>query len=745
LSLRPLFAAAVALSLGCAPKHAEFGQDAECLDFVYPAARRADDVESHFGVDVPDPYRWLEDPDSAETRSWIDAQNALTDSVLADIPERDAIRERLTELWDYERYSTPWQMGGRTFFSKNDGLQEHSVVYVADGPDSPPRVLLDPNGFSEDGTVSLGATSFSWDGRYIAYALSDGGSDWRTWRVRDIETGQDLDDRIEWAKFSGVAWAPDNTGFWYSRFPAPDSPLEQVNENQKLYYHVLGTPQSQDELIYADPEHPTRGVGADVSEDGRMLWLWIGEGTEEKNRLYYWRLDDKGRTTGPLVKLFDDYDAMYGVLGQDGDRVYISTNLDAPRGRVFALDLSAPDKASWVDVLPQGADTLESVSIVGDSLFAVTLHDAHSVVRRYGLDGSLQQELPLPGVGSAGGFGGLRSATDTYFYYTDFITPPSLYRYDLQSSAISVWKAPKVDFDRDRYITEQVFYTSKDGTKIPMFITRRRDLKPDGSNPTLLYGYGGFNIPLTPGFRADRAVWLEMGGIYAVANLRGGGEYGEDWHMAGTRLSKQNVFDDFIAGAEWLIGQGWTRPERLAINGRSNGGLLVGAVMVQRPDLFGAALPGVGVLDMLRYHQFTIGWAWASDYGRADDSEEMFQALLAYSPVHNVWPGTRYPATLIHTADHDDRVVPGHSFKFAAALQEGHRGDPPVLIRIETRAGHGAGMSTSQRIDEAADLWAFLVRALGFRPDGLTVRPPADALPPPVSAPAAPAGASAPQ
>ena len=719
--MRPVLTASVAVAAtlaialaACAPKAPPAPPAPQAPALSYPDAAQGDVVDTYFDEAVADPYRWLEDPDSPETRAWIEAENTLTRGYLDQIPQSEAIQARLTDLWNYERFSTPWSIGGRTFFYKNDGLQPHAVLYTAASADAPPSVLLDPNTFSDDGTRSLGGTSVSWDGAHIAYAVSDGGSDWRTWRIRDIETGEDLDDVIEWSKFSGASWAPDSSGFYYSRYPAPENPLEQVNENQQVWFHRLGTAQSEDTMVYADPDHPTRGFGARVSEDGTLLWLGTWEGTEQKNRLHYWRIDDSAPPVGAPTPFFDAFDAEYSVLANDGDRVWVQTNRDAPKSRVVSMTLDAPE--DWTEIIPESDETLRTADVAGDTLFGVYLKDAHTVVRSFTLDGASKGEVTLPGVGSASGFGGMRDATETWYSYSDFTTPSSLYRYDLATGESALWKRPDVDFDSARYVTEQVFIEGRDGTRFPLFITRRSDITPTGDAPTILYGYGGFNIPITPGFRADRAVWLEMGGVYVVANIRGGGEYGEDWHEAGTKMNKQNVFDDFIAAGEWLVANDWTRPDRLAINGRSNGGLLVGAVMTQRPDLFGAALPGVGVLDMLRYHTFTIGWAWASDYGRSDDSPEMFSYLKGYSPLHSTRPGTCYPATLVHTADHDDRVVPGHSFKFTAALQRDHACDNPVLIRIETRAGHGAGMSTEQRIREATDLWAFLVGALDFEP-----------------------------
>ena len=685
---------------------------------VYPDARRVDTVDDYHGTEVADPYRWMEDPDSAETQAWVRAQNVISQAWLAAVPEREAIRERLSSLWNYERYGTPWKRGSRYFFSKNDGLQNQSVMYVAESLDAEPRVLIDPNTFSEDGTVSLSGMSISEDGRYLAYALADGGSDWTTWYVRDIDTGKDLDDKLEWVKFSGAAWSHDNRGFFYSRYPEPTTKLEGVNRDQKVYYHTLGTPQSQDALIYERPDQPEWGFGSSVTEDGELVVLSVWHGTARKNRIYYRPV---AGAEASFVQLLDDFDAGYNLIGKQGNWLFFRTDLDAPRHRVIAIDLNAPAREHWREIVPEASETLQQASMVGGRLVCRYLEDARTSVRMYETDGTSAGTIRLPGLGTASGFGGRADDPETFFTFSDYTQPTAIYRYDVRTGESSLHRAPKVDFASNDYVTRQVFYTSKDGTRIPMFLTHKRNIRRDGERPTLLYGYGGFDISLTPGFNVARAVWLEMGGVYAVANLRGGGEYGREWHEAGTKERKQNVFDDFIAAAEWLVENDYTAPERLGIMGRSNGGLLVGACITQRPDLFGAALPGVGVLDMLRYHKFTIGWAWASDYGTSDTPEE-FASLIEYSPVHNVTPGTAYPPTLVTTGDHDDRVVPMHSFKFTAALQNAQAGSNPILARIETRAGHGAGKPTAMRIDEATDELAFLVRALGMRLDGFAPR-----------------------
>ncbi|HXO22352.1 MAG TPA: prolyl oligopeptidase family serine peptidase [Thermoanaerobaculia bacterium] len=687
---------------------------------AYPDTRRVSQVDDFHGVKVADPYRWLEDLDSAETKAWESAENRVTFSFLAAIPARDRIRRRLTELWNYEKYGVPWKQGGRYFFAKNDGLQNQDVIYTLDRLDGKPKALLDPNALSTDGTVAFKGSAVSEDGRLMAYALSSGGSDWEEWRVRDVETARDLPDRLEWLKFSTTAWTHDNLGFFYSRYDEPKAgeQLEQANYYQKLYYHRLGDPQSRDRLVYERPDHKEWGFQSIVTEDGRYLVVQVWKGTETENGIFY---QDLTRPGSPIVELLSGFDASYTFLGNDGPVFWLQTNLHAPRGRVIAIDISHPEPANWRELLPQAADTIEAMSVVGDRFIALYLKDAHSQVRIFDLDGRPIREIDLPGLGSVTGFTGRRQDRETFYDFTSFTTPRTVYHYDLATGASSVFRRPHLPFDPDRYETRQVFCTSKDGTRVPLFITARKGLELNGQNPTLLYGYGGFNIPVTPAFAVTHLVWMEMGGVYVVANLRGGGEYGEEWHQAGSKLKKQNVFDDFFAASQWLIDNRYTSREKLAISGRSNGGLLIGAAITQRPDLFGAALIGVGVLDMLRFHKFTIGWGWVSDYGSPDDAEE-FKALYAYSPYHNLRPGAEYPATLITTADHDDRVVPAHSFKFAAALQKAQGGPEPVLIRIETRAGHGGGKPTSKQIEEAADEYAFVVKALGMK-DAVSLAP----------------------
>jgi prolyl oligopeptidase len=680
--------------------------------FDYPQTRQVDVSDDYHGTKVADPYRWLEDLDAEETAEWVKAENKITFGYLESIPAREPIRQRLTALWDYEKYGIPSAKGGTYFYSHNDGLQNQGVLFVADSLDAAPRVLLDPNKLSEDGTIALASTSVTNDGKLMAYGLASAGSDWVRFKVRDVETGEDLPDEINWAKFSGASWSKSNEGFYYSRYDEPkgENEYQSANYYHKLYYHRLGTPQSQDKLVYDTPEHKDWGFGGDVTEDGRFLIIAVWQGTERKNRVYY---QDLKADDAPVVKLLDDFDAEYAFLGNDGPSFFFRTDLDAPRGRVIAIDINHPERDAWKEIIPQGENVLRSAGIVGDWLIASYLKDAHSQVRVHDLTGKHLRDVDLPGLGSAGGFGGERDDKETFYSFTGFTSPPTIYRYDPATGESTLFKRPDVKFDPADYETRQVFYHSKDGTRVPMFITHKKGLQLDGNNPTLLYGYGGFDIPITPGFSVTNLVWMEMGGVYASANLRGGGEYGREWHDAGRRHNKQHVFDDFIAAAEWLIQNKYTRTEKLAIHGRSNGGLLVGACMTQRPDLFGAAIPGVGVLDMLRFHKFTIGHAWVSDYLSSDEADG-FKTLYAYSPLHNLKPGTHYPATLITTGDHDDRVVPSHSFKFAARLQECQAGDAPVLIRIETRAGHGAGKPTAKIIEEQTDQLAFLVRELGM-------------------------------
>jgi prolyl oligopeptidase len=676
----------------------------------YPDTRRSDHVDAYHGVEVPDPYRWLEDPDSAESKSWVEAQNKVTFSYLEGIPQRTALKERLTKLWNFERYGTPEQRGGRYFYTRNDGLQNQSVLYVADSLDAPPRELLDPNKLSQDGTVALVGSEVSEDGRYLAYGLAAAGSDWNEWKVKEVATGRDLADHLRWVKFSGVSWTPDNLGFFYSRYDEPKAgeELTGINYYQKLYYHRLGDSQDKDVLTYQRKDQKEWGFRGGVTEDGRYLIISVWRGTETKNQVFYKRLDSPDAAVAELLAGFD---AEYEFLGNDGSVFWFLTDLDAPLRRVIAIDADRPGREHWRELIPQAEHVVSGASVVGDRFLIAYLKDAATQVRVFDLTGRPEREIALPAIGQASGFAGRRKDRETFYQFTNFTTPPTVYRYGLGDGASTVFRQPRVDFDPQEYETKQVFFQSKDGTRVPMFITHRKGLKLDGNNPTLMYAYGGFDISITPSFSVMNLVWMEQGGVFAVPNLRGGGEYGRVWHEAGMKDKKQNVFDDFIAAGEWLIANKYTCPQKLAIRGGSNGGLLVGAAMTQRPELFGAALPAVGVMDMLRFHKFTIGWAWVSEFGSSDNPDE-FQTLLKYSPLHNLKPGTKYPATMVTTADHDDRVVPGHSFKFAAALQHAHAGDAPVLIRIETSAGHGAGTPTSKLIDTAADSLAFLLSVL---------------------------------
>lgn len=682
--------------------------------FSYPSSPGENQVDDYHGTPVTDPYRWLENPDSPETKAWIEAQNKLTFDFLRQISERDRIKDRLTQLWDYEKYGIPFKQGDRYFYFKNNGLQNQSVLYTLPSLNSEPTVLLDPNKLSEDGTVALSGLAVSEDGKLMAYGLSTSGSDWQEWKVREVETSKDLTDHIKWVKFSGASWTKDGKGFFYSRYdePTEGGKLEAVNYYQKLYYHRLGTPQAEDVLIYQRSDQKEWGFSGDVTEDGKYLIVSVWMGTSPRNLIFY---KDLSTPAAPVVELIKTFEADYSFIGNEGTQFWFRTDLEAPRSRVIAIDITKPERDRWQEIIPQASETLQSVGLLNNQFVAEYLKDARSQVRIFDLQGQPVREVELPGIGSVGGFNGKRTDTETFYSFTSFTTPTTIYRYNLVTGESSLFRQPEVDFNPQNYETRQVFYRSKDGTQVPMFIVHKKGLKLDGTNPTYLYGYGGFNVSLTPSFSVSLLVWMEMGGVYAVPNLRGGGEYGEEWHQAGFKHNKQNVFDDFIAAAEWLIANKYTSPAKLAIGGGSNGGLLVGACMTQRPDLFGAALPAVGVMDMLRFHKFTIGWAWVQEYGSPDDPED-FKTLYAYSPLHRLKPGTTYPATLITTADHDDRVVPAHSFKFAAALQAAHQGNNPVMIRIETKAGHGAGKPTAKIIEEAADRWAFLVKTLGVMP-----------------------------
>jgi prolyl oligopeptidase len=682
----------------------------------YPATRRVDHTDTYHGTPVPDPYRWLEEDvrTSKEVAEWVAEQNKVTETFLSAIPERESIRKRMTDLWNYEKVSPPVKVAGRYFISKNDGLQNQFVLYGADRLDGDLRVLLDPNAWTKDGTVALAGVAVSDDAKYLAYGKAEAGSDWSSWHVLDVATAKPLPDELKWIKFSGASWTNDGKGFFYGRYPEPKpgETFQSLNVNQRLYYHRLGTPQADDVLVYK-PGDPKWGVGGTVTEDGRYLVISVSDGTtSRRTRIAYKDLEEP---YGLPVDLIDNFDHKYFFVGNDGPVFYFRTDNGAARSRVIAIDTRTPEPANWKEVVPQAADNLVETDWVGNLLILTYLHDAHTRVKVYTPAGKFVRDVELPGIGTASGFSGRKTDTETFYSFSSFATPPSIYRYDLVTGESTLWRRAGVKCNPDDYEVKQVFVPSKDGTKVPVFLTHKKGLKLDGSHPTLLYGYGGFNIPLTPGFSVSRLLWVDMGGVFAQACLRGGGEYGEEWHRAGTKLKKQNVFDDCIAVAEWLVKEGYTRPEKLAVQGGSNGGLLVGAVMTQRPELFGACLPAVGVMDMLRFQRFTAGRFWVDDYGSSDDAEE-FKALHAYSPYHNLRTGTKYPATLVTTADTDDRVVPGHSFKFIARLQYCQAGPAPVLARIETRAGHGAGKPTAKIIEEVADQWAFLVKTLGMKP-----------------------------
>ncbi|WP_299427372.1 prolyl oligopeptidase family serine peptidase [uncultured Meiothermus sp.] len=679
------------------------------MKLKYPPAPTSLTVDELHGVEVADPYRPLEDPHAPETRAWIEAQNQLTFGYLEQISLRETLRQRLNELWNYPRTATFYKRGGRYLSWRNDGLQNQNVLYVQESLDDAPRVLLDPNTLSEDGTVALSNFSVSWDGQYLAYALSQSGSDWLTWRVRRVDTGLDLPDEIHWSKFSSAAWLPDNSGFFYSRYdePAEGTSYTGANYFQKVYLHKLGRPQDQDVLVYERPDQKEWGFHAFVTRDGRYECLQVWKGTHRENLFFYREFG----SDSPFVELVSEFVASFEFVRNQASRFFFKTNLGTTRGRVIVVDLAQEGLEGHRTVVPEREDVLEQVEPAGDALVLAYMHHASHRLEVVGLEGNPRGSLPLPALGTVLELAGEEDDPELFYGFTSFLHPTTYFRHNLATQITQTLFAPPLNFDPSHYETGQVFASSKDGTQVPLFLVHKKGLKLDGQNPTLLYGYGGFNIALTPTFNPGRLVWLEQGGVFAQACLRGGGEYGDEWYRAGTLERKQNVFNDFIACAEWLIQQKYTRPQRLAIQGGSNGGLLVGAAMTQRPELFGVALPAVGVLDMLRFHKFTIGWAWVSDYGSPDHPQQ-FGYLRAYSPLHNLKPGTRYPATLITTADHDDRVVPAHSFKFAAALQQAQAGPAPTLIRIQTRAGHGLGKPTRMLIEEQADIYAFTLEAL---------------------------------
>ena len=711
---RILLATAVAATLAaCAQSPsvppAPTSKDASTMS--YPQSRTVDHVDAYHGDHVADPYRWLEEIDSAETLAWIEAQNRVTDAHLAGIEQRDAFQERLTALWNYERFGVPSKVGEHYLYSYNDGLRNQPVLLIQHGLDGEPRTLLDPNTFSEDGTVALSGVVPSKDGRFLAYGTSSGGSDWQEWRVLDIGSGQTLDDHIRWVKFSGATWNRDGSGFWYGRYDAPEGEhaLKAVNKFQKLYFHQIGSDQDQDRLVYERSDEPDWGFSPVLSDDGGTLLINVWRGTENKNLVFLKPLTD---AQAPVSELIAGFEYSYEFIGNVGKRYLFLTDDGAPRKRVIAIDITQPERGNWQEVIAESDATLSGITRVGDRLVAQYLRDAAGQARIFDLDGKAQGDVALPGIGTVAGFERSREGNETFFAFTSFIQPVSIHRLDVGSGETRAFRTPELPFDPTQYETRQVFFNSADGTRVPMFITARKGIVLDGSHPTIIYGYGGFDIPLTPGYAAYSMAWLEEGGVYASVNLRGGGEYGRDWHQAGTKTQKQNVFDDMAAGAEYLIGNGYTAAKHLAIHGRSNGGLLAAAVAMQRPDLFAASVPGVGVLDMLRFREFTIGWAWESDYGSVKNADE-YRAIRAYSPLHNVREGVDYPAFLITTGDHDDRVFPAHSFKYAAALQAVNP-PRPALIRIDVRAGHGAGKPTAKQIAEWADILGFLAHHTGL-------------------------------
>lgn len=712
-SSRVVLAAAVTvLCTACAHDPSSLSTKRSADDMSYPVSRTVDHTDDYHGERVADPYRWLEDIDSTETLSWIEAQNKVTFAHLDTITQREPIRSRLTQLWNYEKFGVPTRRGDSYFYTYNDGLKNQPQVLVQQGLDGTPRVLLDPNTLSTDGTVALSGSALTKDGRLLAYGTSSGGSDWQEWRVRDVATGQDLPDHIQWVKFSEAAWAKDGSGFWYGRYDAPEpgeNALKSVNKFQKLYFHRVGTPQSDDVLVYERTDQPDWGFGPTVSDDGRYLLISVWRGTENKNLVFLKSLENP---QAPVIELIGEFESSYDFVGNQGNLFYFLTNNDAPRRRLIGIDITNPSASAWRAIVPESDATLSGVSRVGNRFVASFLRDASSEMHLYELDGRAAGKIELPGIGTATGFEGDTDHAETFFSFTSFAQPPAIYRLDTARNASETFRAPTLTFDPADYETRQLFATSKDGTRVPMFVVAKKGLKLDGNNPTILYGYGGFNIPLTPSFAPYNLAWLEMGGVYASVNLRGGGEYGSEWHEAGTKLHKQNVFDDMAAAGEFLIAQRYTSPGHMAIHGRSNGGLLAAAVAMQRPDLFAASIPGVGVLDMLRFREFTIGWAWESDYGTVKNPDE-YRAIRAYSPLHNLKAGVDYPAFLITTGDHDDRVYPAHSFKFAAALQA-TQPQRPALIRVDVRAGHGAGKPTDKQIAEWADILGFAAHHTGL-------------------------------
>ena len=676
----------------------------------YPETKRTDTIDHYHGTDIADPYRWLEDDHSAETRAWVISQNEVTQSYLKNIPFREGIHQRLEQLWNYPKYGAPFRRGQYYYFYKNDGLQNQAVLYRQDTLQGAPEVFIDPNTLSANGTVALGGMSFSHDGKYVTLLLAKAGSDWQEAQVMEVATKQYLSDKLEWIKFSGISWK--GKGFYYSRYDAPTetSKLSGKNEFHKVYFHQLGDAQEKDQLIYVDKVHPLRNAHGEVTDDERFLIVSTSEGTSGAELWYQDLKDPKQKELKLLVKGFDHEPSL---VDNDGDLLLVRTNHDAPNYRVVAIDPKHPEQSNWKTIIPEQKEVLGHVGTAGGKMLPAYLKDAATMVQQYDYKGRLEYTVQLPGIGTADGFGARREDNELYYTFTSFVTPSTIFKYDLKTGKSELFRQPELKFNPADYETQQVFFTSKDGTRVPMFLSHKKGLALNGQVPVLLYGYGGFNIPMTPAFSVSNLFFMEQGGVYAVVNLRGGSEYGEAWHKGGMLDQKQHVFDDFIGAAEFLIKEKYTNPGKIAIRGGSNGGLLVGACMTQRPDLFKVALPAVGVMDMLRFQKFTIGWAWATEYGSSDHADQ-FKYLLQYSPLHNLKKGTTYPATLVTTADHDDRVVPAHSFKFAATLQADQGGPNPVLIRIETQAGHGAGKPTSKQIDEATDVWAFTMYNLGM-------------------------------
>jgi prolyl oligopeptidase len=684
--------------------------------YSYPEAKRLDVTDDYHGTQVADPYRWLEDPDGEDTIEWVTAENSLTRQYVDSYAGRDKIVQWFTNIWNYPRYSLPYKYGDRYFFSKNDGLQNQSVVYMQKSLDGEAAVVIDPNKLSEDGTVALRNEEYSHDGTLLAYGLSASGSDWQEIHVRDVDTGKDFDEVLPWCKFSSIAWKHDNSGFYYNRFPAEgEVPEEDRNFYNRVYWHEVGTPQLQDALVYHEPENKEYGFGPTITDDGAYLLLVAYHGTDDRNGIYYRKVESEGEFT----KLLDLHEARYSFVDNIGSTWYFNTTLDAPRGRIVAIDVENPDRKNWKEIIPQSKDVIDNVTMVDDKLVVVYMQDAHNLITLFDKNGKRLKNIDMPTIGSVWGLSGKRTDKEMFFGFTSYVYPTTAFRYDFSNDKLSVFRESEVDFDSSRFVTEQYFFESKDGTRVPMFVTYKKGLKKDGQNPCWLYGYGGFNISLTPYFSASRLLWLEMGGVYAVANIRGGEEYGEEWHQGGILANKQNVFDDFIAAAEYLIAEGWTRTPKLLISGASNGGLLVAACLTQRPELFGAVVCRVPVIDMLRYHKFTIGRYWVSDYGNAEEHPEHFDFMYQYSPLHNIEPGATYPPTLITSADTDDRVVPAHAKKFAAALQAADSGTNPILLRVETKAGHGGGKPMTKVIEEYADIYSFVFKTMGISSESL--------------------------